>query len=106
MISQNFLLSTLSRHRLPLSKHSVRFEVYARRAIANYSAYNLCLTRISKPPHTCLRRRVRNDQQLIALEFTPATRVRISQFNEVDWSFILVVPGVGDQLALGGVDLQ
>lgn len=84
----------------------VRFEVDAAGAVANHSTRNLRLSWISETPYTRRRRGMRDDQQLIALQFTPATRVRISQLNEVDRSFILVAPRVAGQFVLGRIDLE
>ena len=49
---------------------------------------------------------VRNDQQLVPLQLTPAARVTLAQFDEIDRPVEFVVPGSGSQFVLTGVDLE
>src|ERR1041385_8708777 len=49
---------------------------------------------------------MRDDQQLIGLQFAPATRIRASQFDEVGWSVMLVAPNVRNYLVLCCIDLE
>src|SRR5258705_987264 len=47
---------------------------------------------------------MRNDQKLVAVQLAPAARISIPQFNEVDGSFVLIVPDYCAQLMLLGID--
>src|SRR5258707_15051762 len=47
---------------------------------------------------------MRNDQKLVAVQFAPAAGISIPQFNEVDGSFVLIVPDYCVQLMVLGID--
>src|SRR5829696_579092 len=81
--------------------------IHARRRVANHAADDLRFSWTSKAAHTCSRRRgMRDDQQLITLQFAPTTRIRTAKLDEKYRPLVFITPGYSSQFVLAGVDFQ
>lgn len=81
-------------------------EIDAVRVVTNDPTHNFSFARVREAAYAGRRRGVWNDQQMIALQLTPAARVRLAQLNKKYWSFMFVGPGACWDLVLTRIDLQ
>src|SRR5258708_1184103 len=73
---------------------------------ARPSPDDFSLGRVIEPPYLQPRVRVRNDEQLPAINLAPTAHVAVSQLREVDWPFVLVCPFHGTDLSLARINLH
>jgi hypothetical protein len=70
-------------------------------------ANNVGVSGVSDLPNLSARMRARNQNQMAAIGFAPATYIAIAQFNEINGPVKLVLPAAGRfDLFLTGINLH